>query len=153
MKKVKPTYTQIENDCKNIYNQIKKENYFPDIILGISVGGFFPAIHLSRLLDNKNLSSISVRSYSKEKQGKLELLNFPSKKFLKGKKVLVVDEIIDSGKTIKFVVSLLKEKYSVKEVKTASIYVHKVNSAFYPNFYAKTNKDWLVFPWDRFEKV
>ncbi|MDD4050042.1 MAG: phosphoribosyltransferase [Candidatus ainarchaeum sp.] len=153
MVKIKLTYTQIENDCKKIFLQLKKENYIPDVILGISVGGLFPAIHLSRLLDNKNLFSIAVKSYSKEKRGKIELINFPDKKFLKNKTILIVDEIVDSGKTIQFISSLLKEKYKPKDVKIASIYVNKKNCASYPDFYSKTNVDWLIFPWDRFEKV
>lgn len=153
MEKINISYKQVEDGCKKIYLQAKKQNYSPDILLGISVGGLFPTVHLARLFNTKNVVSIAVKSYDKNKRGKIEVINLPSKNLLKNKKILIVDEILDSGKTIKFISSLLKNKFHVKEVKSACIYVNKKNCAFYPDFYVKTNTQWLNFPWDRFEKV
>jgi len=147
------SYKQIEDDCKKIYEKIISEKFCPDVLLGISVGGLFPTIHLARLFNIKNVVSIAVKSYDKNKRGKIEVINLPSKKLLKNKKILLIDEILDSGKTIGFISSLLKEKYLVKEVKTACLYVNKKNCSFYPDFYVKTNTKWLNFPWDRFEKL
>lgn len=153
MEKINVSYKQVENGCRKIYLQAKKQNYTPDVLLGISVGGLFPTVHLARLFNTKNIVSIAVKSYDKNKRGKIEIINLPSKQLLKNKNILIVDEILDSGKTLDFISSLLLKKYQVKSVKTATIYVNKKNCAFYPDFYVKTNTKWLIFPWDRFEKV
>jgi hypoxanthine phosphoribosyltransferase len=153
MEKIKISYKQIEDGCKKIFLQAKKQNYTPDVLLGISVGGLFPTVHLARLFNTKNVVSIAVKSYDKNKRGKIEVINFPSKDILKNKNILIVDEILDSGKTLEFISSLFIKKFQVKSVKTATIYVNKNNCAFFPDFYVKTNTKWLLFPWDRVEKV
>ena len=152
MEKVKFSYLQIESYCKEIYKEILKQDYVPDYILGVSVGGLYPTILFSRLLDNQNVTTISLKSYSGTKRKNLKIINLPSKRILKNKKILVIDDILDSGETFKFIKNILKKEYSVKDVKFLSIFVNKKNCKFYPDFYFKEVDKWICFPWDKFEK-
>jgi len=76
----------------------------------------------------------------------------PDKDLLKDKNVLIVDDIADSGATIKFVCELLMKDYFVKDVKTAVILTNKVNCKYYPDYSNQDIDAWIDFPWDKFEK-
>lgn len=152
MNLIRFNYKDIEKYCLKIYEQITKTNYSPDYIVAISVGGLFPAIHFARLFNTRNLTTIGINSYFKKKQNKIKIINLPEKKLLKNKKILLVDDISDTGKTIEFVVNLLKKEYKVKDIKTATIFVNKINCKYYSDYYYKEVNKWVFFPWDIFKK-
>ncbi|MEI8363995.1 MAG: phosphoribosyltransferase family protein [archaeon] len=149
---IKFTYKSIEDKCASICKKINKSKYKVDYIVGVSVGGLFPAIHFARLLNTKNLVSISVCSYDGKTRKEIKVVNLPDKKLFKDKNVLIVDDILDSGATIKYITKLFKEEYFAKEVKCATIFVNKKNCMFYPDYYQEEVGKWVAFPWDRFEK-
>jgi len=149
---IKYTYEEIENKCVDIFNKIKQDGFKVDYILGISVGGLFPSIIFARLFNTKNFSSISVCSYTEKVRGDIKVINIPDKELLKGKNVLIVDDIADSGSTIKFVSELLKKDYSVMDARTAVILINKSNCKYYPNYSNEEIDQWIDFPWDKFEK-
>lgn len=149
---IKCSYEQVENYCLKLNDDFLKDKFCPDCVLGVSVGGLFPAIHFARLLNSKNLVSIAVKSYSGKERKEIEIVNLPSVDLLKDKKVLLVDDVADSGKTLEFIVKLLKEKYFVKDVKTLAVFVNEKNCKIYPDIYLEKIDKWICFPWDRFEK-
>ena len=65
---------------------------------------------------------------------------------------MIVDDISDSGETMKYLVKLFKEEYSASDVKCATIFVNKKNCKFYPDYYNQEIDKWVTFPWDKFEK-
>jgi uncharacterized protein len=148
---IKLTYKEIEDACFSIFEKANKE-FVPDVIVGVTVGGLFPAVHFARLFNTKNLLTIGVKSYEGKERKELQVINLLSKESLKDKKVLLVDDILDSGKTFEFIKELFIKEYSVKEIKTVTVYVNEKNCAFYPDYYFKTVDKWVFFPWDRFEK-
>jgi uncharacterized protein len=151
-KPLKITYKQVENFCLEIYKKLSKTKFKPDSVIGVSVGGVFPAIHFARLFNTKNLLTIAVKSYDGKKRKEIQIVNLPKKESLEGKKVLLIDDISDSGSTLKFIVNLLKKEYKVKDIKTITIFVNEDHCKYYPDFYSKKVKKWLDFPWDRFEE-
>ena len=148
---IKYSYEEIEERCLEISKKIKEDNYEVDYILGISVGGLYPSVLFARLFDTKNISSISVYSYNGKTREDIKIINIPDKSLLIGKNVLIVDDISDSGATIKFVSELLVKEYSVKSVKTATIFINKINCKFYPDYSYEEVDKWIDFPWDKFE--
>ena len=70
---------------------------------------------------------------------------------VRGKKVLVVDEVADTGKSLRLVRSHLKEE-GATEVKIATIY-YKPWSIVVPDYYEKETSLWIVFPWERKETI
>ena len=145
------SYEEIENLCKDISKKIKISKFKVDYILGVSVGGLVPSVLLARLLKTKKIMSVAISSYEKKKQKELKLLIAPDKSLLKGKKVLIVDDICDSGNTIIFLENLLKT-CKVKSVKCATIFLNKEHHKITPDYYGKVVSKWVGFPWDKFEK-
>ena len=70
---------------------------------------------------------------------------------VRGKKVLVVDEVADTGKSLRLVRSHLKEE-GATEVKIATIY-YKPWSIVVPDYYERETSLWIVFPWERKETI
>ena len=126
---------------------ICKSGFKPDVIVGVCRGGWLPARVLSDLLENKNLANVKAESYTGigEANGHPDLTQCLSVD-VAGKTVLIVDEVADSGRSLKLVVNHFYER-SAKSVKTATLY-YKRCCAFKPDFYAAETDCWVVFPWE-----
>lgn len=151
MEIVNYSYEDIEKLCVVISKKIEKSNFKTDYILGVAVSGLIPAVIFARILNIKKIMSVSVSSYEKKKQKELKLLIAPDKSLLKGKNVLIVDDICDTGNTIIFLKDLFKT-YNVKSIKCATLFLNKEHSKITPDFYGKIVNHWVGFPWDKFEK-
>lgn len=120
-----------------------------DVICGISVGGLAPTSLFSLELKEKNVVSISCRSYDGYEQGEVVIKNGPERSALAGKKVLLVDDIVDSGNTIVKVKEHLYEHYGVESVDVAVIYLNTAHCKCEPPAYwGKETTEWIVFPWE-----
>jgi hypoxanthine phosphoribosyltransferase len=128
-------------------NKICKSGFNPDIIVGVSRGGWLPARVLSDLLENPNLANVRAESYvgvnkSKNKPSLTQSLSMAAA----GKTVLVTDEVADSGKSIRLIVDHVKELGAV-DVRTAALY-YKPSCRFKPDYSEKVTDRWVVFPWE-----
>ena len=101
-----PTWNQIYLMLLDLADRIRKDNFNPHIIIGISRGGWPPARVLSDLLDNPNLANVRAEFYLGVAETKGEpIITQPVSVDIKNKKVLIVDEVADTGKSL----SLVKE--------------------------------------------
>ena len=142
-----PSWNQIYNSLIKISEMIKKSLFKPDIIVGVSRGGWIPARIISDLLQNQNLANLKTEFYYGI--GKTESKPFitqPVSVSVKNKNVLVVDEVTDSGKSLTLINHHLKNK-GANEIKFATIYL-KPQSSFIPNYYQRKTSEWIVFPWE-----
>ena len=138
----------IEEFVGSLANQIKKSGYAPDYLVGITTGGLVPLGLLSKELDINRIITVSASSYEKDKQGELTILYLPEID-LKHKKLLLIDEIAETGLTLKQISAAVVSKYQPLELKTATIAVSKGRCKFYPDFFALEESGWLVFPWEK----
>jgi len=70
---------------------------------------------------------------------------------VEGERVLVVDDVADTGESLRVVQTHLGEK-GATEVKIATIY-YKPWSVLIPDYYEKETSSWIIFPWERKETV
>lgn len=141
------TWDEIREIVSDVCQKIDKSKV--DVICGISVGGLAPASLFSLELKEKNVVSISCRSYEGYEQGETVIKNGPEKSALRGKKVLLVDDIADSGNTIVKVTDYLYEHYDVESVDVAVIYLNTDHCKLgFPAFWGKETTEWIVFPWE-----
>ena len=141
------TWDEIREMVSDICLNIDKSKV--DVICGISVGGLAPTSLFSLELQEKNVVSISCRSYNGYEQGKAVIKNGPEKSALEGKKVLLVDDIVDSGNTIVEVTEYLYNYYGVESVDVAVLYLNKDHCKYsYPAYWGKETTEWIVFPWE-----
>jgi hypoxanthine phosphoribosyltransferase len=145
-------WNQIYEMLLNLAEKIRKNNFKPDIIVGVSRGGWPPARVMSDLLDNPNLANVRAEFYLGVAETKGEpTLTQPVSMKIAGKKVLVVDEVADTGKSLKLVKEHIIEKGATK-VKIATVY-YKPWSIVKPDYYEKETSKWIVFPWEIKETV
>lgn len=147
-----PTWNQIYEMLLDLAERIRKNGFKADLIVGVSRGGWPPARVLSDLLDNPNLANVKAEFYLGVAETKVEpTLTQPVSVAVAGKKVLVVDEVADTGKSLKLVKKHVF-KQGACEVKIATVY-YKPWSAVVPDYYGKETSRWIVFPWEIKETI
>jgi hypoxanthine phosphoribosyltransferase len=103
-------------------------------------------------MDNPNLANVGAEFYLGVAETKGEpSLSQPVSTEVAGKKVLVVDEIADTGRSLKLVKRHLTEE-GATEVKIATVYC-KPWSILKPDYCEKETRCWVVFPWEIKETI
>lgn len=137
-----------------VAEKILNANFEPNIIVGITRGGWIPSMLLSDRLEVKDLLSVKIQHWGitaeKDKNAKIVV---PIKKKLSGKKVLLVDDLTDTGESMLLAKNHVYE-LNAEEVKTATL-IHKEQSTFQPDFYAKKIEKWVwvILPWNIYEDL
>jgi len=147
-----PSWHQIYELLLNLASTVRKSGFEPEIIVGVSRGGWPPARVMSDLLENPNVASVAAEFYVgvAETKGK-PVITQPVSVSVKGKRVLVMDDVADTGESLRLVRSYLEE-HGATEVKTATIY-YKPWSVMIPDYYEKETRSWIIFPWEIKETV
>ena len=131
---------------------VKQSHFEPEVIVGVSRGGWPPARIMSDLLENQNLANMKVVFYRDiGLRNKKPVITQPVSSGIRGKRVLVVDDVSDTGHSLKVVSAHLKAK-GAGGVKVCTLYM-KPGSIFTPQFYAKKTAKWIIFPWERMESI
>ncbi len=133
-------------------SRIRKSGYSPEVIVGVSRGGWPPARIMSDLLENQNLANMKVVFYRDiGERNRAPVITQPVTSEVSGKRVLVVDDVSDSGLSLRAVYRHLKKKRA-RDVKVCTIYL-KPRSVFKPDFYSRKTSRWVIFPWERLETL
>lgn len=147
-----PTWDQIYEMLLDLAEKIRRDNFHPDVIVGISRGGWPPARVMSDLLGKPELANVRVEFYSGIAETKIKpIITQPISAPVKDKYVLVMDDVADTGRSLKLVKDHIKEQRA-KGAKIATIY-YKPWSEIVPDYYEKETTFWVVFPWERKETV
>lgn len=147
-----PSWDQIYEMLLRLAEKIRGCHFCPDVILGISRGGWPPARVMSDLLENPELANVKVEFYVGIAEVKSKpVITQPVSTSVKGKCVLIMDDVADTGESLVLVRDHLKEQ-AAKDIKIATIYF-KPWSKIVPDYYEKETRCWVVFPWERKETV
>lgn len=137
---------------RDVSKKISKE-YDPDMIIALTRGGWVPARNLCDFLGKKDLVGLKVEHWgiTATMDGEAKI-KYPISFDLTGKKVLVVDDITDTGKSMIVALDYLKT-LNPREIKTATV-LHIKGSKFTPDFYAEEIEwKWVIFPWNLTEDM
>lgn len=147
-----PSWNQLYKLLLDLASAVRRNGFEPDIIVGVSRGGWLPARVMSDLLEDCKMANVAVEFYVgvAETKGEPDITQ-PVSVSVKDKKVLVVDDVTDTGESLRVVQSHLEER-GATEVKTATVY-YKPWSLVVPDYYEKETRSWIVFPWERRETV
>jgi len=144
MTKLYYSYDECLEDCKQLVPALKEYN--PDAIVSIARGGLLIGQLLSYGLDNRELFSINCVHYDDTiKLDSFKISNIPD--LSQCNKIILVDDIIDSGETMVEIVKVLSEKYHQCEIKIASIF-YKKSALIQPDFKVREAKEWIEFFWE-----
>lgn len=150
------TWQGFGDACRQIAQQIADSGWMPDLIVAIARGGMLPAGAISYALGVKANGAINVEFYTGVGKTMLEpeiLEPYMDISSLEGKRVLIVDDVADSGKTLKLIMDLIaKEGLSMGsdtakvDARSATIYL-KPTSIIKPDYVFKQTDKWINFPW------
>ncbi len=133
--------------ARELAQQVADSPFEPDIILAIARGGLFAAGSLGYALSVKNLYVMNLEFYT----GVGERLDVPimlppylDKVDLTDAKILIVDDVADTGHTLKVVHEFCQDV--VAESQTAVLY-EKSHSLVKCDFVWKKTDLWINFPW------
>jgi len=147
-----PSWEQIYALLLNLARKIRNDKFNPDILVGVSRGGWAPARVMSDLLENPELANVKAEFYLGVAKTKGEpVITQPVSVSVRSKKILIVDDVADTGKSLRLVRLHLKQQ-GATDVKIATIY-YKPWSVVTPDWYERETSDWIIFPWERKETV
>jgi len=147
-----PTWNQIYNMLLSQAKKIRQSGFKPDIVIGIARGGWIPARVLSDLLETPDLATVRVEFYLGVAETKKEpVLTQGVSAVVTGKKVLIVDDVADTGKSLKLAREHVLQQGAV-EIRTATVY-RKPWSIIKPDYYETETSCWVVFPWETKETI
>ncbi len=149
MSEIKVNYSinEMQNAIIKIIEQMKSSNWLPEIILSINRGGCIPGVYLSHRIEKPH-KVIDIQLRDSLISPNFSVLN---DSLSKNKRVLIIDDINDTGKTF----SLIKN-HSIKfksEIHFAALINNvksKVKIEYQGQFIDKSkNPSWYIFPWEK----
>ena len=139
------SYDEFAVDVKKMAKDIKDE-FDPEVILAVARGGLTLGHSLAVALENRNLFTLNSIHY--EDTNKLDTINIFNVPDLSAyKKILLVDDIIDSGESMVEIKRELLKSYPNLEIKIATVF-YKQKALLLPEYKVKEAHDWVEFFWD-----
>jgi xanthine phosphoribosyltransferase len=113
-------------------------------VVAITRGGMVPTAVVARELDIRTIDTICVKSYDHQDQSKVNVMKLPAPDFIRdGENVLIIDDLVDTGKTLKYVRTLYPKAHY------ATVYAKPQGRSLVDTFVTEVSQDtWIFFPWD-----
>jgi xanthine phosphoribosyltransferase len=140
------SWDQFHRDARALAWRLSGQGPF-DAMVSITRGGLVPAAIVAREIGIRVIESICIASYQEDnRQGGLQILKGLGQELKKmgdGARVLVVDDLVDTGTTFKVVRELLPKAHF------ATVYAKPLGRPLVDTFITEVSQDtWIYFPWD-----
>ncbi|TFG33685.1 phosphoribosyltransferase [Candidatus Thorarchaeota archaeon] len=146
------SWQEVYNLTLQLSEKIVSSGFSPDIIVGIARGGWIPARILSDVLYMESLQNIRIEYYTDVGvKGKEPKITQPLSGSLAGKKVLLVDEVADTGDSLYQAIEHVNS-LGVGEQRSAVLHL-KPTSRIIPDYYMVETTSWTVYPWENRESI
>ncbi len=137
-------YDVFLQDIKSLAATLKP--FAPEAIVAVARGGVCAGQFLSEALDIRQLLCINSVHYEADtKLDTIKVYNYPD--LTNMKRVVIVDDIVDSGDTMKKILGELQTRYPGVEFKVAALF-QKKSAAFMADFWVKEASAWIDFFWE-----
>ncbi len=147
---VAPSWDKIYEMLVDLALRIRQSGFKPDLIVGVSRGGWAPGRILSDLLENTHTANVKIEFYiGIGKTARKPIVTQAISEDISKKHVLLVDDVADTGESLKVALDHVLAR-GAGEVKTATVF-YKPHSKFKPDFFADSTSNWIIFPWERLE--
>ena len=141
------SWDQFHRDCRALTWRLNGIGPFHAVV-AITRGGLVPAAIVARELGVRVIDTVCIASYEHQSQGGITILKPVSAETAKlgqgtGKGLLIVDDLVDTGKTAKVVRELLPDAHF------ATVYAKPMGRPLVDTFITEVSQDtWIFFPWD-----
>jgi len=147
---ISPSFSQLEALTYQVSRQVLTKDDCFDVIVTLAKGGWPMTRSLVDFTGIREIASIGVKFYSGINQKLLKPEVYQDLPIaVSGKKILLFDDVADSGGSLLFVKELLKKR-KAKLIRTATLF-YKPHSIVKPDFFATTTKAWILFPFEKCE--
>jgi len=137
-------YDEFAKDTQKLVDKCR--GYEPDVLLAVARGGMTLSHLMAQALDMRNLYALNSIHYEGTlKLDTFNIFNIPD--MSKAKRVLIIDDIVDSGETMEEIFKILREKFPETEFKLATIF-YKKTAVLQPDFAVKEATQWIDFFWE-----
>ncbi len=138
------SWDQFHRDARALAWRLSGEGPFSAVV-AVTRGGLVPAAVVARELGVRVIETICVASYEYGKQGDLQVLKSVDKAIVgdEGAKVLIVDDLVDTGATAAVVRRILPKAHF------AAVYAKPAGRPLVDTFVTEVSQDtWIYLPWD-----
>ncbi len=138
-------YEECVADARTLAVRVRDE-FAPEAILGVARGGLALAQLLAEMLGTRMCFCLNSVHYDGDRKlDTIEIFNVPD---LRGyERILVVDDMVDSGESMVAVMRRLRELYPRVEFRLATIF-YKERSLVKPDFCVQKTDEWIHFCWE-----
>ena len=142
------SWDQIHRDSRALAWRLDRQGPGEDgswrAVIAITRGGMVPACILARELNIRIVDTISVKSYDHQSQADAEVLKAPDHELTgDGSGILVIDDLVDSGRTLEVVRRLYPKAHF------ATVYAKPKGKPQVDSYITEVSQDtWIFFPWD-----
>jgi hypoxanthine phosphoribosyltransferase len=142
------SWSEFSRLCGRLYQRILASGFRPDTIIAIARGGYAPARILADYFGIMNLFSLKVEHYHGPDKMPMAVVRHPLMADIGGKRVLLVDDVSDSGDTFSVALEHLQACGTPTYLRTGVLH-HKTTSAHEPDYWAKriVKWRWITYPW------
>ena len=133
------TWAEVHRDTKLLARKLIEIGTWKGII-AITRGGLIPAAIIAREMDIRNIDTICIATYDEQDMGDVNLIKIPEKE---GEGWLMIDDLVDTGTTIKAARKLLPDCH------IATVYAKEIGRPSVDTFVHEVPQNyWVFFPWD-----
>jgi hypoxanthine phosphoribosyltransferase len=134
--------------CLRLHEKILASGYRPDTVISIARGGCVPGRVLADLFDVMDLRNFKIEHYHGPDKQAEALIRYPLTKSIEGRRILLVDDVSDTGDTFKVARAHLCKFGRPTDLRIAVLH-HKRTSAIRPDYYAQRvlKWRWITYPW------
>ena len=144
MKKLYYGYDLFINDTQILVD--KSRDFKPEILLAVARGGLTLSHLMAQAFNIRDLYTLNSIHYDGEKKlDSFNIFNIPDLSW--ANRVLIIDDIVDSGETMKEILFILKEKFPNIEFKIATLF-YKNTALIKPDFSIREANEWIDFFWE-----
>lgn len=141
------SYDELARDVAVIGREIK-DDFNPECIVAIARGGLSFGHAIANALNLRQIVSINSIHYDDTKKlDTIEVFNIPD--LSKFSRVLLTDDIIDSGDSMVEIYRILKEMYPNVDIRIAVIF-YKDRAKIKPHYKVAKTEEWINFYWENF---
>ena len=139
------SWDQFHRDARALAWRLSAAGPFRAVV-AVTRGGLVPAAVVARELGIRVVETVCVASYDYDKQGEITVLKHVASDICgddKGKGVLIVDDLVDTGATAKIVREMMPQAHF------ATVYAKPSGRPLVDTFVTEVSQDtWIYFPWD-----
>lgn len=142
------TWLDFQRLARQLALAIADGGFHADLIVAIARGGLAPARVIADYLGIMNVASFRIEHYRGSERAPQAILRNPLSAEITGRRVLLIDDVSDSGETFEVGLRHLRERLPEAEIRTAALH-HKIASRYVPDYFVVrvVKWRWITYPW------